>query len=99
MHHILKCHPQFHDRIASGEKTFDVRVNDRAYQVNDTITFRRYDPSKSLNPGFAFTLGGTLEPLDAEIVGDIRREVIFVQHTGPGIYENYCVLGLGPFLP
>jgi len=42
--HILKCHPQFFKDIASGKKQFEVRKNDRKYEVNDQITLREYDP-------------------------------------------------------
>jgi uncharacterized protein YqfB (UPF0267 family) len=44
--HELKCHPKFMQRIASGEKTFEIRKNDRDYQVGDRLILREYDPEE-----------------------------------------------------
>ena len=37
MTHHLKIKELYYDQIASGEKKFEVRYNDRDYQVGDTI--------------------------------------------------------------
>lgn len=37
--HIIKIHKLYHDRIWDGQKTFEVRKNDRDYQVGDVIDF------------------------------------------------------------
>ena len=43
MHHELKSvAPHFED-VRSGKKTFEVRFNDRDYQVDDTILLREWD--------------------------------------------------------
>ena len=44
MQHDLKCHPQYFDALADGSKTFEIRFNDRGYEVGDTLLLRRYDP-------------------------------------------------------
>lgn len=46
MHHELKIWPKYYARVKSGEKTFEVRKNDRDFQAEDTVTLREYDPDK-----------------------------------------------------
>lgn len=40
--HCLKIKPHYYDRIASGDKTSEVRFNDRDFQTGDLIQFQ-YD--------------------------------------------------------
>lgn len=42
--HHLKCWNEFHDAIRRGEKTFEVRKNDRDFQVGDVLRLHRFDP-------------------------------------------------------
>ena len=39
--HDLKCEAEYYDKVASGEKTFEIRFNDRNFKVGDTITLHR----------------------------------------------------------
>lgn len=48
MIHILKTLPEFYLKVCSGEKTFEVRYNDRNYQVGDELFLREWD-------GFGYT--------------------------------------------
>lgn len=48
MEHVLKCHRQFMPRIASGQKTFEIRKNDRDYQVGDMLRLYEYDPKSNI---------------------------------------------------
>ena len=43
MIHNLKIKEQFADAIASGDKTFEVRYNDRGFQKGDYVTFTVID--------------------------------------------------------
>jgi uncharacterized protein DUF3850 len=43
--HVLKSWPVLYQAIARGEKTFEVRYNDRQYQKGDIVLLREYDPS------------------------------------------------------
>jgi len=38
-HHQIKILERYHDHILSGQKTFEIRENDRDYQVGDSISF------------------------------------------------------------
>ena len=44
--HELKCRPEFFARIASGQKTFEIRKNDRDFQVGDILILKEHDPEK-----------------------------------------------------
>jgi hypothetical protein len=43
--HELKAWPSFYDDVASGRKPFEVRKNDRGFQVGDTLRLRRFNPA------------------------------------------------------
>jgi len=44
--HNLKTWPEFFQAVKRGDKTFEERVNDRGYEVNDTLTLQEFDPDK-----------------------------------------------------
>ncbi len=44
MRHELKIWPQYYARVADGSKTFEVRKNDRNFQMGDTVELRYFDP-------------------------------------------------------
>jgi hypothetical protein len=40
--HDLKTWPEFFRLVCSGEKTFEVRYNDRSFRVGDTLLLREW---------------------------------------------------------
>lgn len=40
--HVLKTHGDIWDRVASGEKTFEVRRDDRGFQKGDIVRLERW---------------------------------------------------------
>lgn len=42
--HNVKCWPRYFDAVKRGDKTFEIRKNDRDYQHSDKIILNRYDP-------------------------------------------------------
>ena len=42
--HDIKCWPMHYDRLIDGSKRFEVRKNDRDYQVGDKLWIREWDP-------------------------------------------------------
>ena len=41
--HELKCWPQYFESISEGIKTFEIRKDDRGYEVGDLLHLREYD--------------------------------------------------------
>jgi hypothetical protein len=46
--HELKCWPEFFDAVARGDKTFEIRKNDRGFQRGDVLWLRKFDPQTGL---------------------------------------------------
>lgn len=44
MQHDLKCWPEHYAAIERGAKTCELRLNDRNYQVGDTLLLREWEP-------------------------------------------------------
>lgn len=42
-HHYLKIIPEYYEAVKCGDKTFEVRLNDRNYQVNDVIHLQEFN--------------------------------------------------------
>lgn len=80
MIHELKIWPQYYARVADGSKTFEVRDNDRDFQLGDTVILHEYDPER-LNPTDPTPRGYTDSPPLEFIVGYVypldSRRVIF----------------------
>ena len=41
-HHYIKITPEYYRAIERGEKTFEVRYNDRNYQVHDILHLKEW---------------------------------------------------------
>lgn len=85
--HKLKTWPRYWDAIASGYKTFEVRLNDRAFQTGDILLLEQYNPETRRYVTDSFQI-------DAKIK-TIRKRITFLLQGGQfGIEPGYCVLGL-----
>lgn len=51
--HRLKVWPEFYERIVDGSKPFEVRNDDRGYQVGDVLFLREWVPQSSEYTGRA----------------------------------------------
>lgn len=81
--HELKCHPHFFAAIADGRKTFEIRRDDRHYQVGDLLALREYDPS------FGDT-GKRLPPFEVVYV--------MMAEDFPAILPGFVIMGLRPYV-
>lgn len=79
MTHEIKILESFADAVLSGEKTFEVRENDRGYQKGDLIKFEVKD-----NHGFS-VYGHDLEKQQYEITYVL---------SGWGIKDGWVVFGI-----
>lgn len=78
--HILKIKEEYMKAISYGEKTFELRENDRDYQVGDLIHFVDLDEN---------------EYLMFNNVDNIYR-ITYVLKDVPeyGLDKDYCILGI-----
>ena len=51
MIHELKLNEEFFGEVLTGNKTFEVRKNDRDYKVGDCLKLLSYDPDKKQYTG------------------------------------------------
>lgn len=63
--HTLKTLPQYFEAIERGEKTFEVRRNDRGFQKGDLVVLKKLDSSgrfyDSFNRELTFRIGWLLQ--------------------------------------
>ena len=82
MTHELKTLPVYWDAVASGQKPFEVRLDDRGFKVGDTLRLLRHES------------GQTAPSMDGR-GQDISRDITYVLRGGQfGIEVGYVVLGL-----
>lgn len=85
--HKLKTWIRFWDAVASGEKTFEVRKNDRAFQTGDILVLEKYDHERGYYEMDGYT--ALAKPKS------IRKRISFILQGGMfGIEPSYCVMGL-----
>lgn len=88
--HRLKTIGRFWDAVASGEKTFEVRLNDRGFQTGDTLELLRL--KNNGEPDYTYS--------DGSMIGKpklLERRVSFILQGGQfGLDPLWCVIGLAP---
>lgn len=81
--HTLKTIDRYFDAVERGEKTFEVRVNDRAFQKGDIVLLERWDATR-LGPQMTYPKR------------TLTKRITYLLQGGQfGIEPGYCVLGLG----
>ena len=86
--HQLRTFPTAWDAVQRGDKTFELRLNDRCFQKGDFVELIR----------LAADDAGAEESVDAE--GDPRtlvKRIGWILHAGfifPGLEADYCILSL-----
>ena len=53
MTHELKIQPKYFETILSREKTFEIRKNDRGFEVGDTVVLKEYTDKKGYTGNYA----------------------------------------------
>lgn len=92
--HTLKVRPPYFDALLSGEKTFEVRRNDRGFQRGDLVRLWEYtDNSSHLDCS---------DPRCSDRPREITKLITFVYSGDPrfgGVEAGFVVLGLGEVAP
>lgn len=91
--HELKTWPQYFERIISGEKTFEVRKDDRGYQAGDVLVLREFDPTPRC-PAYKSCYD---QGCDHQYTGrTLRFTVGFIYRHAPGWLDcgEYVVMSL-----
>ena len=82
--HKLKTWPSFFAAVLSGEKTFEVRQNDRDFAVGDILVLEEWDPSCASAWGVRSGYTGKT----------LQRHIVYLLRGGEfGIEKGYCVMG------
>lgn len=79
MTHALKTYPEYFKAIESGDKTFELRKDDRPFKVGDTILLQEYDPEKKTYTGKEISMA----------IGYILRDAVKF-----GLKAGFCIIGL-----
>ena len=82
--HDLKSWPQFFRPIACGERTHELRRNDRDYGVGDRVLLREYDPSSDSYTG---------SYCEAVVTSITSRDVPCAA-SDLGLHPDYCILSI-----
>ena len=93
--HNLKLVQPYFDAVADGTKTFEVREDDRGYEVGDTLRLREWETTTRVVEGHD---GYLIRVASDEYTGrELKREVTYILR-GPafGIEDGYVVMGIKP---
>lgn len=96
MIHELKTWPEFFDAVERGDKTFEVRLDDRGFQVGDELVLMRWQPAKTPIPDWPQGYFVDKDGIGTNDCGAarIRVRVTYKLPGGRfGINEAWCVLG------
>lgn len=83
--HELKILPEYFKQVVEGRKNFEIRKDDRGYEVGDTLHLREWEkPTKESKEG---TYTGR----------SIKKKIIYIFEGGKpgyGLKEQWVILGL-----
>lgn len=85
--HHLKTLPAYYDAVERGEKTFEIRRDDRGFQRGDVVRLKRFDPQLGYTsaPG-----GGRFSEMSLD------RRILWILTGGQfGVEPGYVILALG----
>jgi len=80
MHH-LKTWPEYFREIENGNKTFELRVNDRNFELGDALILEEYDPICEVMTGRKMM----------KIITYVLRDSKKTERMG--LKPGYCIMG------
>lgn len=78
--HEVKIYESYADAVLNGEKTFEIRYNDRGYQKGDRLKFQVVEDDSLFHVPF-------------HELNEKEYEITYV-HSGLGMAENYVALAI-----
>lgn len=84
MRHALKCEPAFFEAMRTSAKAFEVRADDRDYQVGDILEEQEFNPATDPHPHGQYT-----GRVDEYVVTYVMRGP-----TGWGFPKGWVVMGI-----
>lgn len=83
--HYLKTWPEYFEALKDGRKDFEVRYNDREFNVDDLVICQEYDADKKAYTG-------------AHLYFTIKYKCCWSDDIimGTALKVGYCILGLQP---
>ena len=90
--HNLKIKYEYLVAVTAGIKTFELRKNDRNYQVGDLIQFTVIDRPTTKFKGIT----PTLNDLSLAIYSETLYRITYILENVPeyGLDKDYCILGI-----
>lgn len=79
MTHALKCWPDYFEAVKEGNKSFELRKDDRPFEIGDKVILQEYVPNDDSYSG---------QELTFEISYILRDAPKF------GLKPGFCILGL-----
>jgi hypothetical protein len=80
MIHELKIWPEHFDNVVKGIKTFEIRKNDRNYQVGDQAILKRFDPNTKQYTGESCRI--------------YIPYILYGHKSDCGLNPDYCILSV-----
>ncbi|WP_349535176.1 DUF3850 domain-containing protein [Leuconostoc citreum] len=95
--HELKLDRFYFDDVKSGLKTFEIRKNDRDFQVGDLLSLSRFEDGKYLKMGNGLYTNkeNGLKVVPLNEADTILMEVTYI--TDYEQKEGYVVMGIEPY--
>jgi len=92
MEHKLKILPRYFKEVQEGNKTFEIRKNDRGFKVGDALILKEYKSELIMKSEDGEERWGNPHYTGKEISKEVSY--IFEGVTGYGLRKGYCILGL-----
>lgn len=85
MRHEIKIKESFADAIVGGDKTFEIRYNDRGYQKGDIVIFQCVNNNETFPQSIGHNINYMVFEIDYVL-------------SGYGLKEGFCVFGFHKIL-
>lgn len=89
--HNLRILPKYYEKVLSGEKTFEIRKDDRGFEVGDKLILKEYIPGYRDLTGFEEVI------IDEKYTGrEVQKEISYVLKDAEvyGLKRGFCILAI-----